>query len=119
MAEPTSPSVGIVAVAVALLGPMAGEYAVIVLAALAGSMWALARADTPTRMHGALLVLRLIFTAVVLTGGVALLIESTRGWPAHQVLAPVAFGIGAFGERWPAVIEAAIARVIDRIGGRP
>lgn len=118
MAEPASPSVGIVAVAVALLGPMAGEYAVIVLAALAGSLWALARADTPTRTHGALLVMRLVLTAIVLTGGVAWWLEASYEWPVHQMLAPVAFAIGALGERWQMAIEKGWERISGVIGGR-
>lgn len=47
MSDPTTTTTtGLVAVAVAVLGPMAGEYAVIVLSALAGSLWALS-ATTP------------------------------------------------------------------------
>lgn len=118
MAEPTMPaSVGIVTIAVALLGPMAGPYAVIVLSALAGALWALAAAPTDGRRAGALLMLRLVLTAVVLTGGVAWALEAQYGWPAHQLLAPVAFATGMGGDRWRALVDVLVAAVSRRIGG--
>jgi hypothetical protein len=118
MAEPTVPaSVGIVTLAVALLGPMAGPYAVIVLSALAGALWALAAAPTESRRAGAWLVLRLVLTAVVLAGGVAWGLESQYGWPAHQLLAPVAFATGMGGDRWRALVDVLVATVGRRIGG--
>lgn len=118
MTEPTLPSaVGIVAIGVALLGPMAGPYAVIVLAALAGALWALAQAPTATRAAGAMLLLRLVLTAVVMTSGVAWLLESQYAWPAHQMLAPVAFLIGMGGDRWRYVVDVIVKSVGRRIGG--
>jgi hypothetical protein len=118
MTEPTLPAaVGIVAIGVALLGPMAGPYAVIVLAALAGALWALAQAPTATRAAGAMLLLRLVLTAVVMTSGVAWLLESQYDWPAHQMLAPVAFLIGMGGDRWRYVVDVIVKSVGRRIGG--
>jgi len=118
MTEPTTPiSAGIITVAVALLGPMAGEYAVIVLSALAGSLWALSRVPSGSRAAGALLILRLVLTAVVLTSGLAWLLEQQYSWPAHQVLAPLAFVIGALGDRWPALVESLADRLLRRAGG--
>ena len=106
MTEPTtSTGAGIVAVSVAILGPMAGEYAVIVLAALAGSLWALSRLSTASRVDAALLILRLVLTAVVLAGGAAWWLQTQYAWPAQQMLAPVAFAIGAVGDRWTAFFE--------------
>lgn len=120
MTEPTLPAaVGIVALGVALLGPQAGPYAVIVLSALAGSLWALAQAPTATRGAGALLLLRLVLSAVVLTSGVAWLLESQYQWPAHHLLSPVAFVIGMGGDRWRSLIDAIVAAVGRRIGGAP
>lgn len=120
MPEPTSTtSVAIVTFAVALLGPMAGEYAVIVLSALAGSLWALSKLETATRVAGAALVLRLVLTAVALTGFVAWFLETEYQWPAHHLLAPVAFVIGALGDRWPRIFDAVFQRVRRRIAGEP
>ena len=112
MPEPTTGgSVGLVAIAIALLGPAAGPYAVIVLSALAGALWALSRSETATRAHGALLLARLVATAIVLTGTVAWWLESQYKVPAHQLLAPVAFGIGAVGDGWRAVLDSLVARL--------
>lgn len=112
MPEPTTGgSVGLVAIAIALLGPAAGPYAVIVLSALAGALWALSRSETATRVHGALLLARLVVTAIVLTGAVAWWLESQYKLPAHQLLAPVAFGIGAMGDGWRSVIDGLVARL--------
>jgi hypothetical protein len=122
MTEPTIPAgVGIVGIGVATLGPMAGPYAVIVVSALAGAMWALAAAPTATRSAGAMLVLRLVLTAVMLTGGVAWLLETQYQWPVYQVLAPVAFVIGMVGDRWRSVFDAMLALgerwITKRTGG--
>lgn len=120
MAEPTSSSsVGIVAIAVALLGPMAGEYAVVVLAALAGSLWALSRETTLTRADGAWLVFRLVLTAVALTGFFVWLLEHYYAWPAHQLLSPLAFAIGAVGNGWPGVVDRLKRAFFLRLGAKP
>lgn len=118
MTEPTTTGgVGLVAVAVALFGPMAGEYAVIVLSALAGSLWALSRMTTATRLSAASMVARLVFTAVVLSSGVAYWLQQSYDWPTHQLLAPVAFAIGAFGDRWPALLDELWQRIVNRLTG--
>ena len=118
MPEPTSTApVGIVAAAIVLLGPQAGPYAVIMLSALAGALWALSATPTETRRSGAGLVLRLVLTAVVLTGGAAALLESQYGWPAHHLLAPVAFGVGMGGQRWRALGDVLLSVVSRRLGG--
>lgn len=118
MTEPTTTGgVGLVAVAVALLGPAAGEYAVIVLSALAGSLWALSRLTTASRLTGASLVARLVITAVVLTSGVAYWLQQSYDWPTHQLLAPVAFAIGAFGDRWPALLDELWQRLVNKMAG--
>jgi hypothetical protein len=114
--EPSLNPSGIVAVAIALLGPLAGEWAVIVLSALAGSLWALSSARTPTRWGAAAMVFRLVFAAVVLTGSMAWLIERTYDWPAHQLLAPVAFFIGMLGDRFPALVDKLAAKFLPGAG---
>ena len=117
MAEPViSPSVSLIVVAIALFGPMAGPYAVIVLSALAGALWTLASTPTPNRMAGGLLVMRLVLTAVVLTGGGAWALEKQYGWPAHQLLAPLAFAVGMGGDRWRALADIVLAIVQKRVG---
>lgn len=121
MTEPIAPAaVGIVALAVAVLGPLAGPYVVIMLAALAGALWALASEPTASRADAGLLVFRLMLTATVLAGGLAWWLEDVYKWPAHQVLAPTAFVVGMGGNRWRALIDAVIKMVAGRIGaGKP
>ena len=55
MAEPTTTAGGIsiTAVLIALLGPLAGQYTVIVMAALAGALWPLSTMELPPRSAGA------------------------------------------------------------------
>lgn len=102
-----------------MLGPAAGEYAVIVLSALAGSLWALGKLQTASRAAGAMLMLRLMLTAVVLTGSAAWWIDVTYRIPAHQLLAPIAFFIAALGDRWVPVMDALGARLAKLLGGAP
>lgn len=120
MAEPATPSagVGLAAALIAALGPAAGEYATIVFAALAGALWPLAQRAEITRTQGALLVLRLVMTAAVLTSIVAWWIESTWHVPAATTMAPVAFLISALGERWGGLLDSLAERVKALIGGR-
>jgi hypothetical protein len=114
MAEPQTSATAAIVAAVA---PLAGQYAVIVFAALAGSLWALASAKTETRLDGAKLLLRLVLTAAVLTGFVAWALEQQTGFPASKAVAPVAFFIGMFGDRWTDVRDAIVQRVVSVIGG--
>lgn len=115
--EPTSK--GVVALAVLMFGAVAGEYAAIVFCALAGSLWALQKLETDNRAQGAFLIFRLVLTAVVLTSPIAWWLESQYQMPAHRVLAPLAFAIGALGNKWPDLVADAARRTVRRVfGGR-
>ena len=117
MPEPISTTgVSLVVVATAMLGPAAGQYAVIVLSALAGGLWALGKLTTSSRTDGALLLLRLLLTAVALTGGAAWWIDTHYQIPAQQLLSPIAFLIAALGDRWSRVLD----KIADKLtGGAP
>ncbi len=107
MADPsTATSFSIAALAIAVLGPMAGPYALIVFAALAGALWPLSTMGTVTRSQGASFLLRVVATAVVLTGGVAAWLESEYNVNAANSLAVAAFGIGAMGNGWRPLLGA-------------
>lgn len=108
MPEPTSTSAGIslAALFVTLLGPLAGPYALIVFAALAGALWPLSASETTSRAAGAWLVLRCTLTAVALTSGLAALLQTHWSIPATEALSPVAFLIGALGNGWRPVFDA-------------
>ena len=110
MVESTGTSAkSVVTLAALMFGTVAGEYAAIVFCALAGSLWALQDAKTDSRWQGALLVFRLVLTAVVLTSPLAWWLEAEYQWPAHRMLALLAFGIGALGDRWRDLISAGYA----------
>jgi hypothetical protein len=114
MAEPQA---SVTALAVALISPLFGQYAVIVFAALAGSLWPLSAAPTATRMDGAKLLLRLVCTSAALSGFVAWALEQKAGFPASQAMAPVAFLIAAMGNRWGELFDKIAQRLGSIIGG--
>lgn len=115
MADPSPPAnVGLITLIVTLLGPLAGEYATIIFSALIGSLWALSRLKTPTRLQGAVLVLKLTTTAVVLAGWMAWALDAKWGWPAQRFLGPLAFFVAFFGDRWVQVMDALLDRLLQR-----
>lgn len=118
MPEPTSiGGLSLAAAAIALLGPMAGPYALIVFAAMSGALWPLSIAETASRAPGAWLLLRCTLTAVALTSALAALIQRQWQIPAIEALAPVAFFIGALGNGWRPVFGA-LAKSLQALAGR-
>lgn len=121
MAEPsTSAGMSLTVIGIALLGPMAGPYAVIVFAALAGAMWPLSASQTESRIAGAWLLLRVTLTAVVLTLFIASIIERAWGVPPSESLGSVALAIGALGNSWRTIWDAAgsgLRGFLRRLGG--
>lgn len=112
MAEPTtSTGAGLTAALIALLGPLAGEYAAILFASLAGAMWAMARRPASTRMDAALFLARVVGAAFVFASLLAWAATSMFGVPATHALAVAAFFVGAVGDRWQGVIGDLLARV--------
>lgn len=100
---------------------MAGPYALIVFAALAGALWPLSAATTMTRASGAWLLLRCTLTAVALTEVVSLVVQTHWAIPAKESLSPVAFFIGALGNGWRPVFDgvgAAISGLLGLIASR-
>ena len=120
MAEPTyTTGVSIAALAIAMAGPLAGPYALILFAALAGSLWPLSAAATITRTAGAWLVLRCTLTSVVLTGGASVWMATQYGWQINELIAPVAFVFGALGNGWRAVLDTiggVVSSIMQRLG---
>lgn len=106
MAEPHSTGTTLMVGAVVASAPLAGDYAVIVFASLAGALWPLSAASGITRMAGAMLVTRLVMTASALTWFVARLIELQYGIPMGHLLSPVAFVIAMMGDNWRKVVGA-------------
>lgn len=106
MPEPTSTSAGngLAALAIAIAGPMAGPYALIVFAALAGALWPLSEDAAGTRRAGAWLMLRVVAMAVVFASLVAHLVQKYAGIDPDLALAPIAFAFGALGNGWRPVL---------------
>jgi hypothetical protein len=124
MAEPiqsTVAGVSLITLAVAVFGPNAGPYIVIVLGSLGGGLWALSSAVIETRVQGAWLMLRCLVTAIVLTAMVAGLLGPWLGVDTVEVYVVVAFVIGALGNKWLEIIDAIKTRVQNMIigGARP
>lgn len=121
MAEPTTTgSFSLAVVAIALFGPLAGPYALIVFAALAGAQWPLSADSTLTWAQGGWLLLRCTLTAVVLTGAVSSYLQAQYQVRIDESAGYVAFAIGALGNGWRPVIGSlslAIASLSKRIGG--
>jgi len=121
MAEPTTTgSFSLAVIAVALFGPLAGPYALIVFAALAGAQWPLSSDSTLTWLQGGWLLLRCTLTAVVLTGAVSAYLQTRYSVRIDESAGYVAFAIGALGNGWRPVIASltlAVAAVSRRLGG--
>jgi hypothetical protein len=121
MTEPASTSaVSITALSIALLGPLAGPYALIVFAALAGSLWPISASDASSRLANAFLLLRCTLMAVIFTSVIAQWLQAQYQLQAIELLAPVAFVIGALGNGWRSVINLvadSLKTVINRISG--
>ena len=108
MPEPTTTtaaSVSLTVISVALLGPTAGPYVLIALAAMAGSLWPLSAARTSSAADGAWLLIRCTLTALVLTSLLASIVERLWGVPVSEGLAPVALLIGSMGNGWRPVLS--------------
>ena len=113
-------SVSLMTLAVAVFGPLAGPYIVILLGSVAGGLWALSGTPMQTRMEGAWLMLRCIATAVVLTAAVAGAVEARFDIKVNEAYAVVSFVIGMLGNRWQDIIESVKTRMqalISTAGG--
>ena len=124
MAEPiqsTVAGVSLITLAVAVFGPNAGPYIVIVLGSLGGGLWALSSAVIETRAQGAWLMLRCLVTAIVLTAMIAGLLGPWLGVDTLEVYVVVAFTIGALGNKWLEIIDSVKTRMQNMItgGSRP
>lgn len=123
MPDPINPPIAVVSLmtlAVAVGGPLAGPYIVIVLGSIAGGLWALSSTVLDTRRQGAWLMLRCVVTAVVLTSLIAGVVGPWFGLPITEVYAVVAFVIGMLGNKWQEIIESIKLRLqalISTAGG--
>lgn len=124
MTEPANTAiagVSLITLAVAVFGPNAGPYIVIVLGSVGGGLWALSGAVLETRIQGAWLMLRCVLTAVVLTSMIAGSVGPFFSLPVTEVYAAVAFVIGALGNKWQDIFDSIKTRLqgIISSGGKP
>ena len=118
MAEPLSPAiaaVSLVTLGVAVFGPKAGPYAVIVLGSIGGALWALSGTELASTRAGVWLMLRCVLTAVVLTALISGFIGPFFGVAVTEVYAVVAFGIGMLGNSWLEIAQSVKTRLQDLI----
>lgn len=125
MTEPVSPivaAVSLVTLAVAVFGPHAGPYAVIVLGSIGGGLWALSGTALDSNRAGAWLMLRCVVTAIVLTAIISGVIGPFFGVAVTEAYAVVAFVIGALGNSWQEIfqtIKTRLQSLISSSGGKP
>lgn len=119
--HPTAGVVSLMTLAVALFGPQAGPYMVILLGSIGGGLWPLSSAVLATRLDGMWLMLRCTFTAVVLTSLIAQFIGPYLGIAVGEAYALVSFVIGALGNKWNDIFETLKTRIQGAIssGGKP
>lgn len=110
MAEPViqaaATGVSLVTLATAIAGPLAGPYLVITLGGVSGGLWALSSTSGTTRLQGAMLMLRCVLTAVLLTALIAQVLGARFGIQVTELYALVSLVIGMLGNRWQDIIDA-------------
>lgn len=121
-AEPTSAgSLSVSALLIAILGPLGGEYAAIIFAALGGALWPLQTMKGINKRAGAFFLFRVVVTAVLVTGAATYWLETRYGFPARHGMTVVAFLVGAMGNGVGSVIDglrAGLAAMAKALGGR-
>lgn len=95
-------------------------YIVIIVAAVIGGSFALARKEKSSRLADFGYYLRVCGLAIILTVGIAVVISSYYpGTTPRILIAPVAFAIGFFGDDLPTMIRGAVTFIIKRWKGQP
>lgn len=91
------PVIPIVATGVlsALLGPILGPYALIAFGAVVGSLLAMSRTPTVSRMDGLKFIAIGVLVALAITGAAVWAVEKYLGIPGNIALLPLSFVIGA------------------------
>lgn len=79
----------------ALLGPILGPYALIAFGAVVGSLLAMSRTPTATRIDGLKFIVIGVLVALVITGAAVWAVEKYLGIPGNIALLPLSFVIGA------------------------
>ncbi len=121
MAEPSTGSFVITGVIAAALGPVLGPATLIAFGAVAGSMLAMSRMETPTRWAAVRFVLVGVLVALAITGAAAWALEKWLDVPTNVALMPVAAIIGAARTSILSLMDrlaSLVGDVLGRLGGR-
>lgn len=95
MAEPNITTFVITGAVAAALGPVLGPISLIAFGAAAGSLLAMSKANTTSKMEAFKFVLVGVLIALAITSGAAWALERFFDIPANVALMPVAAVIGA------------------------
>lgn len=118
MAEPNSTGIGVVVLLLGGLSPFLGQFALIVACSLIGAMWSLQRANTEgNKKQGALFLLRIVLTAVALSGAGATALGNLIGIDTYDAMAVVALVIGAIGNGWKTIFDLILKRLTSTVSG--
>jgi len=107
MTEPSTPAILIGGLVATALGPIVGPLALIAFGAFVGSLLAMAKAPTETKLQAVWFVIVGILIALVLTGAVAWALEYFFQIPSSVALMPIAAIIAA--------ARMAILNLMDRL----
>jgi len=112
MSDPANVSIatGLVALATAMMGPLAGPYAIVLVASSAGAFIAASETRTKTRYEVMVFVLRGAAFAVAFAALLAEWAERHFGWPSHSMLAAASVGIGYQAHQVRRLVPQAIRR---------
>ena len=102
----------------AALGPILGPYALIIFAAVVGSLLAMSRTPTATRMDGLKFIGLGVLLALILTGAAVWAVEKYLGIPGNITLMPLAAVIGASRNQLLALMDAAFDWLGDALKNR-
>jgi hypothetical protein len=117
MSEPHSTLVGtgLAAAATVILGPVLGEYAVILGLGLLGTLVALSESDASDFKTSCWFLFRGVSFSFVFTGALTwFLLKSlpdSLGFTPYAVMGMVSFGIGWTSDRWASIKETIVNRI--------
>ena len=121
MAEPNSTATiggafGVAAISSAL-GPIVGPWALVLVGAFLGAVWAVADAQTPTVLSGLPVFLRGFIAAVLFSGALAMMVAPHVGAAAEILLMPLAGLLAWQHRRVPDLVDWGIQRMRGGNGG--
>lgn len=102
---------------IAIFGPVIGVWLSVLFASVVGAMWTVGRVETASHAIAFFLLVRAVFTSVVLTGVAAVAVYEHFGWAQEHALPAVSFVLGALGDKFDAIRSAAADRLKTMIRG--